>query len=220
MEKCDFVRVTVSVAAQTLIKYIEENQAKSAINIGLSGGTSVLRLYDELSAKILELPFLLRKKLILWVLDERHVPLTSSRSNSRLLMQKFAHLNLELFDYQRESCRTYQDKLSGKSGGQISFDMIIAGFGLDGHVASIFPGSNIDNLNLSRGFFKTDTGMGETRYSWSYDTIINSKQIIFIVDGDIGKLEVWKESKGADCSTPLAVINRNTCVEMLFCLDD
>lgn len=216
MEPRNYEKLTVSEAIDKIISGLNKYESDRIINIALSGGKSVSRLYKCMNEKLCELSTIDTNKILLWVLDERDVDFADSRSNSRAISKFFRDFEVRTFDPFQTCCESYMSSFFNNVNNDQSFDMIIAGFGCDGHVASIFSDCSLDNLNLPQGFFRTENDFGEIRYSWTFKSIINANQIFFIVDSDMNKLDVWNESMNVECRTPLSVINKNTSTKMFF----
>lgn len=67
----------------------------------------------------------------------------------------------------------------------IDLDLALLGFGVDGHIASIFPGMSNADLDYRGCFFRTKTEWGDPlcrRYSISEPMICNAKNLILIVN--------------------------------------
>jgi 6-phosphogluconolactonase len=103
-------------------------------------------------------------------------------------------------------------KIEGISEGQIpELDIVLLGMGEDGHFASIFPGNQ--QLEGRAGGSSTKAGSiccvtehpedGSQRVSLTVDTVLNAKNIFFIIKGE-NKAEMLYRALEQECS-PLEV---------------
>ena len=174
------------------------NQAlanQTTFNVGLSGGRTPLYVFQYLTEfeKWKIIPWNIVH--IFWV-DERCVELDHSESNYQLiynLMLKDISIpeenihrihgeNDPLFEAGR-----YEDELIKHfalgSGEKPSLDWIFLGVGLDGHIASIFPGSVFKNSPSQFCGTTTHPDTGQNRISLSLLVINASKRITVMVAG-------------------------------------
>jgi 6-phosphogluconolactonase len=174
------------------------NQAlvsQTTFNVGLSGGSTPRYVFQYLAEfeKWKKIPWNIVH--IFWV-DERCVTLDHSESNYHLaynLMLKEISIPKEnihrihgendpLFEASR-----YENELKKhfglRSGENPSLDWIFLGVGLDGHTASIFPGSIFENSpsQICGATIHPDTG--QNRISLSLPVINSSKRITVMVAG-------------------------------------
>ena len=134
-------------AASFVMDEIEElAKRQEKISIGLVGGTSVGKLYSELSKKDSEA----WQKCHFFMLDERYVPINSEESNFKLAKKNLLEPLLKRDQIQDEYIHPMRTELSGEEtatdysnqfeefAGKIN--IAILGSGEDGHIAGIFPG--------------------------------------------------------------------------------
>jgi 6-phosphogluconolactonase len=168
---------------------------QTTFNVGLSGGKTPIYVFQYLAEceKWKKIPWNIVH--IFWV-DERCVELDHSESNYQLiynLMLKDISIpeenihrihgeNDPLFEAGR-----YEDELIKHfalgSGEKPSLDWIFLGVGLDGHIASIFPGSVFKNSPSQFCGTTTHPDTGQNRISLSLLVINASKRITVIVTG-------------------------------------
>lgn len=113
----------------------------------VSGGSSILKLYDALEEFEDLLKSFSKKLIVLWV-DERAVPHSHGSSNFgnayNYFWKKFENVRLIPIPYHKNTdraAREYEETLyeTGIETGDI--DITILGMGTDGHTASLFPGN-------------------------------------------------------------------------------
>lgn len=129
-------------------------------NIGISGGSA---------GKILS--FLQTSaNLDLFLVDERNVDIDSEYSNCKLLQQFNPNLKINCLYH---SPSELPERL----------DTVIMGVGSDGHIASLF---GLDDLSLTGDIVQTKTELHDVkeRTSLSFDYLLKSKKIIFILVGE------------------------------------
>ncbi|MCF7871557.1 6-phosphogluconolactonase [Candidatus Woesearchaeota archaeon] len=125
------------------IEFLANQQEK--IFIGLVGGTSTGKLYEELTKKNIKS----WQKCHFFILDERYAPITSNESNYKTIKEKLLEPLLNKNLIQNKHVHRIKTELSGEKAafdyskkfeefaGRI--DIAILSSGEDGHVAGIFP---------------------------------------------------------------------------------
>ncbi|QQR55050.1 6-phosphogluconolactonase [Candidatus Peregrinibacteria bacterium] len=138
----DFWKATL----KSSLKIIEEALKKHGqVRIGLAGGSTPKKLYEDLAQE--NLPW---QKITWIVVDERYVPDEDPESNRHMLRQALfepahiPHENQVTFDITlspEEATIGMSQKLKRLEEARMPlFDLLILGAGKDGHIASLFEG--------------------------------------------------------------------------------
>lgn len=161
--------------------------------IALSGGSTPKRIFESISlhhSKAIDWT----RILFFWV-DERCVSPDDNESNYKMARQSlFVQLEIpeeNVFrmmgenDPEQEAFR-YSTIVSGKvpvKGLLPQFDLILLGLGIDGHVASIFPGNNRSFHSVQIAGVVSHPQSGQKRVTLTGSVINNAKNVIFLVTG-------------------------------------
>ena len=115
-------------------------QARGRASVALSGGKTPLRFFDALSREKLDWA-----NVYVTLADERWVPATSERSNTKLVLEhllinaaKSAHY-ISLYADAPTPELGMSEVTSGLAALPLPFDAVVLGMGDDGHTASWFP---------------------------------------------------------------------------------
>ncbi len=116
--------------------------AKGKATLAVPGGTTPAPFLDALSQADLDW-----SKVAVMLTDERFVPETSDRSNTRLLRDtllknRAAKARLIPFYAAGERPEDVLDQLAAEIAGLLPIDVAVLGMGEDMHTASIFPGAD------------------------------------------------------------------------------
>jgi len=179
--------------------------ASGAALLAVSGGNTPKLMFDHLSHQ--DIPW---DRVTITLVDERQVPITSDRSNARLVTQ---HLLVNgaakarfvpLFDNVAAAARLP------------AFDAVVLGMGDDGHTASFFPdGDNLakalDLATQERIVTMRAPDAGEPRLTFTLKALLASPFIALHIEGD-GKMEVLKkaEQPGPVAEMPIRAVLQAT----------
>lgn len=165
------------------------NQTKQAINDkgrcvwAVSGGSSILKIYDALSDHKEFLREFGKYITVTWV-DERVVPHTHQKSNfgnaKDYFWDKFADVGLLPVPYDRdskESAKKFDEMLEASKIHRGDIDVMILGMGSDGHTASLFPNNEMLKEKKKDIVPVFDPSVDVGRVSMTYPFINSSAQI-------------------------------------------
>jgi 6-phosphogluconolactonase len=169
-------------------KIYEINGLEGVVRLAVSGGRSISPILSRL-AKNITLPW---EKLELFSIDERFVDKNDRASNQKVItdalgqdiVAKIDELNFFRTDLPIEAClQDFEEKLDTLDG--VWFDALILGVGSDGHIASLFPGQDyLSHQDKSVVATQAPSYLAvPERVSLTVESILNSKEIILIVNG-------------------------------------
>jgi 6-phosphogluconolactonase len=155
--------------------------------------------------------------------DERCVPPTDPESNYRMA-QELLFTPLKISQEQIHRLRGEDTPTVGVQKGETELrevvplkkinlpvlDLIFLGMGEDGHVASLFPISSAQFLDISVPFLVVENSPKPppTRISLSYKMIFTAKTVWILASG-AGKEEVFRKSISAEGTAPMAQVIRS-----------
>jgi 6-phosphogluconolactonase len=184
--------------------------------LALSGGSTPERLFKQLSSSEIEWD-----KVIVTLVDERCVALSSARSNmglvARLLLQgkaasaKFIPLYEDAAITPEQAVRRAESSLS--ECGQL--DACILGMGIDGHTASLFPdGDNLARAMDMNGAAHVSTmrapAAEEPRLTLTLPVILGSRFLALHIEGDEKRAAYEKACEpGPVWEMPIRAVIRN-----------
>ncbi|MBT8326833.1 MAG: 6-phosphogluconolactonase [Bacteroidia bacterium] len=160
------------------------NDNKRIKNIAISGGSTPTALFNYLGNHPLSSE-LNNSANVFWV-DERYVPTSDQRNNSSVALDLwFQHEDrLNIFPVKTEvnpieKCAVeYASILKEKSNFKL--DLVLLGMGLDGHIASIFPGQS-HSTEVFSCKHPTD---GTQRISMSLELLSKAEHIWLLINGE------------------------------------
>lgn len=141
----DSAEEMTSAAARAITQRL---QPGASISIGITGGSTPKPLYEMLGRP--PLWNAIAKTPVTWVVvDERYVPLDDPQSNAGMIARtlfaggmpsshRFLRFRTELNDPARTAAEFENEWLAMQLD---TLDLVVLGFGEDGHVASLFPGT-------------------------------------------------------------------------------
>jgi len=190
---------------------IKKRKKNTRLTFVLTGGTSPINLYKELSKIKIDW-----SNVDFFFSDERYVSNKSKNSNYNLAYNllfkkiKIKKKNIFLIDTNfeniNESAKNYE-KVVKKYFYQkkIKFDLCLLGMGIDGHIASIFPKSaELQQKFIVKPVYRNDFN----RITLGLNIINNSKRIILWLNNK-NKTSVFKKLKKKGKKVPFNNLKKN-----------
>jgi len=179
--------------------------ASGAALLAVSGGNTPKLMFDHLSHQ--NIPW---DRVTITLVDERQVPISSDRSNARLVTQ---HL---LVNGAAKARFVPLFENVAAAAHLPAFDAVVLGMGDDGHTASFFPdGDNLakalDLATQERIVTMRAPDAGEPRLTFTLKALLASPFIALHIEGD-GKMEVLKkaEQPGPVAEMPIRAVLQAT----------
>lgn len=189
----------------------KKKRRKKRLSFVLTGGSSPKNLYRKLSKSDIDW-----SNIDLFWGDERFVPKKSKNSNYKLvndlLLKKINIDKKNYIPFKTEKINIYKsvDDYKNKikkyfKRDKISFDIFLLGMGNDGHIASIFPGSNeLNQKFITKAIVRKDF----KRITLSLN-IINDSKKIFLWLNDKSKTSIFTKLKKQDKNIPVNNLKKN-----------
>jgi len=185
-----------------------QEQKDGDLYVGLSGGSTL----PPLLAAIAETDNADKlSQVVFTFIDERLVPYEADGSNFGAMKDAIESLSLRALPLpcadSIEDAKAYQTKLAGKQLPEL--DLLLLGYGDDGHLASLFPGSaELDAICTGEEWLFRATASYEPkeRWSWGMEALTRSHKTICLYKGpaDGSKAQRLDEALNDDkCDTPL-----------------
>ncbi|WP_294643338.1 6-phosphogluconolactonase [uncultured Aureimonas sp.] len=158
--------------------------------LAVSGGSTPKLFFRTLAKADLDW-----SRVTVCLVDERWVPETSERSNTRLVRENLltgpaASARLEPLFEEGPSAREAEDEVSRRfSALPRPFDAVILGMGNDGHTASFFPGADrlaeaIDPQAGHRVLAIEAPGAGEPRITLALPFLLEARLLALHIEGE------------------------------------
>lgn len=167
-------------------------EARGRFTVVLSGGSTPKSLYASLTAKDAEWG-----KVHVFFSDERCVSPDRQESNFKMAQEslflrvKLPAENVHRIQGEIESAEAaaaqYEEELKqvfGADRGPPSFDLVLLGLGIDGHTASLFPGSTALEEGERWVAANFVAKLSRTRITMTFAVLNQAALVIFIVAGD------------------------------------
>ena len=193
----------------------KKKKSKSRLSFVLTGGSSPVNLYKKLAKSNFDW-----SNIDLFWGDERFVSNKSKNSNFRmandLLIKKVKinkrnlfYINTKRKDINRSSLE-YQNKIKNYfKNKKIRFDICLLGMGNDGHVASIFPNTNI----LKKKSIVSPVNRGDFKRITIGLKVINNSKKIFLWLSKKSKTSIFKKLRLKGKKIPINNLNK----KKLYC---
>lgn len=202
---------------------------KNFFDVALSGGSTALYFFEKLCLQNISKDIL--QKTRLFFSDERVVYPDNPKSNaynaSNALLKKgflkenfFPIITHDLNGQQ--AAKEYEnllDKLLNKKNSLPCFDLLYLGIGTDGHIASLFPKSELLSFDIDQqvAYFKREDVEFE-RITFCPNLIINAQKLVFLTCGKEKKEILQKVIHGSyeNDKLPAQFIINNSNKAVLF----
>lgn len=207
-------REALAQLAAEFIARLAERSEKDRFHMALCGGKTPRLLYRKLASPPIvdEIPW---QNLHIWWGDERAVGPESRESNYKMARETFLERapisddrvhRIEGELGAKRAAVEYERTLMSQFSGDVGFDLILLGVGVDGHTASIFP-SGMDQLSEGRPVAVTHGGTPPLdRVTVTLDVINASSQVVFLVEGQ-EKAEIVERVLMSDETLPASRVS-------------
>ena len=169
-----------SCLSNLLISEINKSK-QDTFSIGLSGGSTPKITYSLLRSDIKDL-----SKIIFWTVDERWVSKDNDSSNQKLVNSIFSDSEARILEVEYSGVSADEDaeKYSSKITDNIkSFDTVILGIGEDGHIASLFPGTDAVNEKSALYVSNEVNILSKWRVTATFQLLKEVKNVYLLVTG-------------------------------------
>lgn len=173
--------------AELLAGYLEEDAARGAATLAMSGGRTPKSVLERLAA--LELPW---ARVSVFQVDERIAPMNDAdrnRTQAAAALRAPIALHPASFRWMPveepnldAAARRYADALRAAAGSPPALGTVHLGLGADGHTASLFPGSPLV-AERKRDVVVTEPHLGRRRMTLTLPVLNRARRILWIVTG-------------------------------------
>ena len=193
----------------------KKKKSKSRLSFVLTGGSSPINLYKKLAKSNIDW-----SNIDLFWGDERFVSNKSKNSNFKMAndlfikkvkikKQNLFYINTKRKDINQSSVE-YQNKIKNYfKNKKIKFDICLLGMGNDGHVASIFPNTNI----LKKKSIVSPVNRGDFKRITIGLKVINNSKKIFLWLSKKSKTSIFKKLRLKGKKIPINNLNK----KKLYC---
>ena len=193
----------------------KKKKSKSRLSFVLTGGSSPVNLYKKLAKSNIDW-----SNIDLFWGDERFVSNKSKNSNFKMAndlfikkvkikKQNLFYINTKRKDINQSSVE-YQNKIKNYfKNKKIKFDICLLGMGNDGHVASIFPNTNI----LKKKSIVSPVNRGDFKRITIGLKVINNSKKIFLWLSKKSKTSIFKKLRLKGKKIPINNLNK----KKLYC---
>lgn len=199
--------------AHQFLEFLKRTDAKQ--RVGLSGGRITEALFRE-TARLAERSAIPLDQLHFFWADERCVPLDDPASNYRLAKEllfdplKIGSTQSSPFGGSETPKRLAElgrskihDHFGVKQSETPVFDLIFLGMGEDGHIASLFPENQAEDLCRDETCYEVVASKPPpNRVTLSYSVLAAAKENWIVISGE-GKANVLREALQSNGTSPL-----------------
>jgi 6-phosphogluconolactonase len=197
---------------------LQSVEASGRITVALSGGSTPKHLYSLLASPDYKNQISWKNVQLFWG-DERCVPPDHSESNFRMAQEALlSQIEIPAENIHRmrgeaqaqTAAAEYEEELQKffglKSGALPRFDLILLGIGEDGHMASLFPGSEALDESKHLVVAPFVAKHNSQRLSLSLPVLNNAANVWFLVTGG-SKADAVKKVFSASSDLPAARVH-------------
>ncbi len=212
--------VAHSAVHRILVKAQEAISHRGIFKLVLAGGSTPKRIYQLLAEQHQEW-----SKWHLFIGDERCLNTDNSARNSLMIEQTW----LDKIDlpprFMTDNFHPIKAELGPEQGASdyaelikpfLPFDMTLLGIGEDGHTASLFPGHQHNDNELTHAVYNSPKPPSE-RVTMSKQTLAHSEKILILITGHGKKTAVQQWQQGE--ALPIAQIVAMNGVDVLISQD-
>jgi len=206
-------QVAQSAVHRILLKAQEAISHRGVFKLVLAGGTTPKRIYELLAEHQQQW-----SKWQLFIGDERCLDKQDVERNSVMIEQTL----LNKINFPTANFHPIKAELGPEQGAAdyaqtikdyLPFDLTLLGIGEDGHTASLFPGHEHNDSELTHAVYNSPKAPAE-RVSLSSLTLARSEQVMILVTGSGKKTAVqqWRQGK----ALPVAQIDAMHTLDVLI----
>ena len=209
--------VAQSAVHRILAKAQEAISHRGIFKLVLAGGTTPKRIYEILAEQQQQW-----SKWHLFIGDERCLDINDPERNSLMIKQTW----LDKIDlpphFLEENFHPIKAELGPEKGAEdyaetiksfIPFDLTLLGMGEDGHTASLFPGQQHNENEITHAVYDSPKPPPE-RVTMSKQTLAHSEQVMILITGS-GKKEAVQKWQAGEV-IPIAQIEAMNGVDILI----
>jgi 6-phosphogluconolactonase len=210
-------RATLADAAASIIV---ERSAAGPMTLGLAGGSTPADTYDALGRFDVDWD-----AVSLWLSDERWVAHDDPESNGRMALEhlpdgaasRLLRPHFSSYLDPHDSAAHYDAALR-RMHGERPPDLILLGMGVDGHTASLFPGTDALDADPHRWFVANHVPQLDTwRLTATPSLLLSATRVLVLVSG-ASKASVLREVvEGPDELHPLQLLRRSEGNVTIMC---
>ena len=200
--------------------------ARSGGSVALSGGSTPKRMFELLAQSFRDQVDWSRIQFF-WS-DERHVPPDDPESNYRMAHEALlSHVPVPAHNIHRirgekpsaaEAASEYEQTLIEVTGSDLPrLDLVFLGLGMDGHTASIFPGSEVLHETTRLVAATWAEKLNTYRITMTLPLLNNAALVVFLVSG-AEKAEIVREVLEGEEKYPAQAVKPNRG-ELIWMLD-
>ncbi|MFT7184152.1 MAG: 6-phosphogluconolactonase [Oceanicoccus sp.] len=207
-------------ALEDLQLFIKETLSEQKVcRIVLAGGSTPKPLYEMMA--LADFPW---ERLHFTVMDERYVPSDHEESNLKMMRRALFNkvplspeqvLSFDTSLPYESAAKEMQRRIAMlQNERRPLFDLLILGAGADGHIASLFTLSDLDNQRAL--CTKAEGYPSPQRLSLGMGALSQAKKAMLLLKGQ-SKREIVNSLKNPSLSTPVEVISEKLPTKVYYC---